>query len=170
MQDDRVRELYDGCYARLVGQVFLLTADLGAAQDAVQEAFTRALSSPASFARVQEPEAWLRTVAFNVARRRWRRLRHLDRLLGVGHIARSGDEQEPPLSPDRVALVDAMRQLPYEQREALTLHHVADLPVSEVAAITQVPIGTVKARLSRGRTRLAALLREDLDTTEAHRG
>ncbi len=38
------------------------------------------------------------------------------------------------------------------------LHHIADLPVHEVAHETGVPEGTVKARLSRGRTALAALL------------
>jgi RNA polymerase sigma-70 factor (ECF subfamily) len=37
-------EFYRDAYARLVGQVFVLTGDLGAAQDAVQEAFVRAWS------------------------------------------------------------------------------------------------------------------------------
>lgn len=168
---DPIHELYEGCYHRLVGQVFLLTGDRGAAQDAVQEAFVKALASPSTFARVEDPEAWLRTVAFNAARGRWRRQRHLDRLLHIGQSRSHDDTHVSALTSDRVALIEAMRQLPFEQREALTLHHVVDLPVAEVAAIVHAPVGTVKARLARGRTRLAALLRDDLDTTtEAHHG
>jgi RNA polymerase sigma-70 factor (ECF subfamily) len=59
-----------------------------------------------------------------------------------------------------VALVAALRQLPEAQRQALVLHHIADLPVQAVAREVGVPEGTIKARLSRGRAALAALLTE----------
>ena len=58
----------------------------------------------------------------------------------------------------RVALVAALRRLPEAQRHALVLHHLCDLPVHAVAREIGVPEGTVKARLSRGRAALAALL------------
>ena len=152
---DTLRELYDGCYRRLVGQLYAVTGDLGEAQDAVQEAFVRALAAPRRFGRVDNPEAWLRVVALNVARRRLRRRAHLDRLLRrippeVGTV--------PGLSPDHVAVVAALRRLPPVQAEAIALHHLADLPVVEIAELTGVAVGTVKARLSRGRVRLAELL------------
>jgi RNA polymerase sigma-70 factor (ECF subfamily) len=57
--------------------------------------------------------------------------------------------------------VDALRRLPEPQRRALVLHHLCDLPVREVAAETGAAEGTVKARLSRGRTALAALLGDE---------
>ena len=60
-----------------------------------------------------------------------------------------------------VALVAALKQLPQAQRQALVLHHIADLPVQAVAAEVGVPEGTIKARLSRGRTTLATLLADD---------
>ena len=44
---------------------------------------------------------------------------------------------------------------------ALVLHHVCDLPVKDVATEVGVPEGTIKARLSRGRTALAVLLGDD---------
>ena len=44
---------------------------------------------------------------------------------------------------------------------ALVLHHLADLPVHQVAREVGVPEGTIKARLSRGRAALAALLSDD---------
>ena len=46
------------------------------------------------------------------------------------------------------------------EHEALALHHLADLPVAEVAFTLGVPEGTVKARLARGRAALAELLTE----------
>jgi RNA polymerase sigma-70 factor (sigma-E family) len=152
---DALRDLYDGCYRRLVGQLYAVTGDLGEAQDAVQEAFVRALAAPRRFGRVDNPEAWLRVVALNVARRRLRRRAHLDRLL---RRVPPGVSTVPGLSPDHVAVVAALRRLPPAQAEAIALHHLADLPVAEVAELTGVAVGTVKARLSRGRARLAELL------------
>jgi RNA polymerase sigma-70 factor (ECF subfamily) len=57
-----------------------------------------------------------------------------------------------------VALLAALRRLPETQRQALVLHHLCDLPVQAVAREVGVPEGTIKARLSRGRTALAVLL------------
>ena len=71
------------------------------------------------------------------------------------------------LSPDHVALVEALRRMPVELREVITLHHVADLPVAEVARTLGVPDGTVKTRLARGRAQLAELLS---DREESNRG
>lgn len=155
---DRLHELYDGCYRRLIGQLYVVTGDLGEAQDAVQEAFVRALAARRRFARVDNPEAWLRVVALNVARRRIRRRAHLDRLL---RRAAPAVRTVPGLSPDHVAVVAALRRLPPAQAEAVALHYLADLPVAEIADLTGVAVGTVKARLSRGRARLAALLADD---------
>jgi RNA polymerase sigma-70 factor (ECF subfamily) len=63
-------------------------------------------------------------------------------------------------SPDRVALIDALRKVPAEQRRAVVLYHLCDRTVAEIAAETGVPVGTVKARLARGRAALAPFFRE----------
>ncbi|MER6941463.1 sigma factor-like helix-turn-helix DNA-binding protein, partial [Nocardioides sp. NPDC000441] len=59
------------------------------------------------------------------------------------------------------ALVAALKKLPEAQRQAIVLHHIADLPVHQVAAEVGAPTGTIKARLARGRAALAELLAED---------
>ncbi|TCC40455.1 RNA polymerase sigma factor [Kribbella speibonae] len=160
---DTVRELYEGCYRRLVGQLFAICGNLGEAEDAVQEAFVRAIEKPRRLAQLDSPEAWLRTVALNVVRRRYRRATR-----SHGLFSRAGVPETtlPGLSADRVALVKALRQLPYEQREAIVLHHIVDLPVRDIAVQLGVPEGTVKARLSRGRSRLAPLVHEFADDAE----
>jgi RNA polymerase sigma-70 factor (ECF subfamily) len=156
---DYVREVYDASYRRLVRQLLGITGSLLEAEDVVQEAFVRAIDRVDSFRRVENPEAWLRTVAVNLHRSRWRRLRRHARLAPrLVEVAPSSED-----GTDRLALVAALRTLPDAQREAIALHHLADLPVHEVAATLGVPAGTVKARLSRGRAALARLLAEDAD-------
>lgn len=168
---DTVRKLYEGCYRRLVGQLFAVCGSLGEAEDAVQEAFVRAVEKPRRFAQLDNPEAWLRTVALNVLRSRYRRATRFHGLISRQVAPESLTTEATTgtatgMSADRVALVDALRQLPYDQREAIALHHIVDLPVREIAAQLGVPEGTIKARLARGRARLAPLVHEFADDAE----
>lgn len=55
-----------------------------------------------------------------------------------------------------------MATLPADQRRALVLFHFADLPIHDIARETGVSEGTVKSRLSRGRTALSAQLSDRL--------
>jgi RNA polymerase sigma-70 factor (ECF subfamily) len=151
---EQVQQVYAASYRRLVAQLTGVTGDPVEAEDVVIEAFARAVNRPRTFASVDNPEAWLRTVAVNLARSRWRRLVRL-RELTPQLVTRSTYDDLPA---DRVALLAALRTLPAAQREAIALHHLADLPVHEVAATLGLPVGTVKARLARGRARLAELL------------
>lgn len=159
-REDAVRELYDASYRRLVGQLTTVTGSREEAEDVVQEAFARGLLHSRSLLAADNPEAWLRTVAVNQARSRWRRLRRLAGLLPAV-------VQEPSVHTDaddaaaRMDLVSALRDLPEAQREAIALHHLAGLPVHEVASTLGVPSGTVKARLARGRAALARVLAAD---------
>jgi RNA polymerase sigma-70 factor (ECF subfamily) len=152
--ESRLREVYAASYARLVGQLVGVTGDPAEAEDAVMEAFARATPKRSSFHDADNPEAWLRTVAVNVARSRWRRMLRRSHLLP--QLVTS--ETYADLPEEHLALMAALRRLPSPQREAIALHHLADLPVAEVALTLGVPEGTVKARLSRGRAALAALL------------
>lgn len=154
---EAVQQLYAASYRRLVLQLYPVTGDLGEAQEVVQEAFVRLLTSPRRMASLTSPEAWLRTVAVNLARSRWRRGKVLRRLL---HRFEAEPSEVPGATPDHVALMSALRTLPAGQRDAIALHYLVDLPVTEVAEILGVSAGTVKSRLARGRIALAVLLGE----------
>lgn len=153
---DPIQRCFDASYRRLVGQLYGVCGDLSEAEDAVAEAFARAVSRRRSFERLDNPEAWLRTVAVNVVRSRHRRRKVGERLLG--RTTPTDPIHRPDLSEDRIALVAALRGLPDHQRETLALHYLADLSVADVAETLGVPVGTVKARLSRGRAALATAL------------
>ena len=75
MTDDQFRAFYTAAFSRVVGQVYLLTGDLGEAQDVVQEAFIRGWDHRRRFASGDNPEAWIRTVAHRLAVSRWRAAR-----------------------------------------------------------------------------------------------
>ncbi|HEX7354550.1 MAG TPA: SigE family RNA polymerase sigma factor [Mycobacteriales bacterium] len=160
---EELRDLYEASYRRLVAQVGALTRDVPEAEDVVQDAFSRAVGRWNKISRYDDPERWVRTVAMNLARSRWRRARRGSQLTRTAAVTDLPPRQP---SPDRVAVVAAMRKLPAAQRDAIALHHLADLPVDEVARQLGVPAGTVKARLSRGRAALAVALD---DTQEANR-
>ena len=161
--DGYVREVYEASYRRLVAQAYAVAGDRVEAEDAVQEAFARAVAAGDRFRRVDNPEAWLRTVALNVLRRRWRRA-SLFRAL-TPRLATPADV--PGISEDHVAVVEGLRSLPFQQRETLALFYLGDLSVQEIAATLGVADGTVKSRLTRGRTALAAVMET---TLEAERG
>jgi RNA polymerase sigma-70 factor (ECF subfamily) len=154
--EQALAELYHASYRRLVTQLFAFTTDLTEAQDVVSEAFARALARPHGLVDIDAPEAWLRTVAVNLVRRRWRRRQVLDGIL-------RRDRPLQPLvtlgpGPVGTDLRDALAELPRTFREVIVLHYLADLPVDEVAGLLGVPVGTVKSRLHRARAALAALL------------
>lgn len=151
-------EFYTASFRRVTTQVYAMIGDLDEATECVQEAFARAWAARRKMAKVDHPEAWVRTTAHRLAISRWRRRkrseRDPDRAVGAPTAA-------PRVDESHVALVAALRQLPAAQRQALVLHHIADLSVHQVAAEVGVPEGTIKARLSRGRTALATLLADE---------
>ena len=155
MDEAEFDEFYSASFGRITAQLYAMIGDRDEAQDCVQEAFVRAWAARGKLARAEYPEAWVRTTAYRLAVSRWRRKRLArrspDRALSPAMSTEAADES-------RVALVAALRTLPAGQRQALVLHHLCDLPVAAVAREVGVPEGTIKARLSRGRTALAALL------------
>jgi RNA polymerase sigma-70 factor (ECF subfamily) len=157
-----LQELYAASYGRLVMQVFAVCGDLGKAEDAVQDSFVIAIRKRRHLFGVTNPEAWIRTVAMNQVRGGWR---HAAVVRRYGALV-PGPQAAVEIGPDHVALVTALAQLDADQRVVLVLHHLADVGILDIAAELGVPVGTVKSRLSRGRTRLAELLDDRTDRPE----
>jgi RNA polymerase sigma-70 factor (ECF subfamily) len=151
------RELYTACYARLVGVLALAAGSQAEAEDVVQEAFIRLLPRWARVCRYDDPEAWVRRVAFRLLWNRFRRARNA--LAALRHSRPSQNVPAPSVDPVDVGRALAALSLP--QRQVVVLHHLLDLSVEQVAIELGIPVGTVKSRLGRARATLAPLLRED---------
>ena len=165
--DECFEEFYAAVFGRLVGQLYLVTGDLQDAEDAVQEALTRAAARWTRLSAYQVPEAWVRRVAMNLASDGFRRLR---RRLAVAVRLRADLESRRAAPPEVPGLMDALRALPVAQRKVVVLHHLLDLPLEQVAAELGVPVGTVKSRLARARSALAVSLDLEPDGAAVERG
>jgi len=161
-------DVYAANFADLTVQLYAYFGDRQEAQDVVQEAFCRALTRWRTVAEYDDPVAWVRRVAWNLAVSRWRRARTA---LNFVRRQRLDEPQLEGPSPERVALVAALATLPAAQRRAVVLHYLADLPVAEIAHREGVAEGTVKSWLHRGRAALAERLRptETITNEEARR-
>ena len=155
-------EFYDASFRRVVAQVYAMVGSLTDAEDAVQEAYARAWQNWRKIRDYADPEAWVRSVAFRIAVSSWRKA--VNRFSAHRRRA-AGEEELPGLSPDRLAVITALRQIPAVLRQVIVLHHLLDRSVEQISRETGVPSGTVKARLVRGRKELALHLSEfaDLD-------
>jgi RNA polymerase sigma-70 factor, ECF subfamily len=142
--------------------LFAFTGDLAVAQDVVQEAFTRAVPRWKTLCRYDDPAAWVRRVAFNLARSRWRHAR-----VALRFAQRQREEYVDGPGPDRVELMRALARLPERQRQAVVLHYLAGLSVAEIASHTGAVEGTVKSWLSRARAALATHLSDSEEVRRA---
>jgi RNA polymerase sigma-70 factor (ECF subfamily) len=134
------------------------------AEDAVQDAYLRALRHFAGF-RGGDGKAWMLAIVRNVCytmRRRRPRGVELEFDEAVHGETSADDAPDAGLlrSATRDAVMRAMERLPMELREALVLREVQELSYREIAAVMDIPVGTVMSRLSRARHRLALALRE----------
>lgn len=144
---------------RVLAHLYLITGNMSEAQDCTQEAYSRAWQrwDKLTDDGQREPLGWVRSVGCRLAISNWRRAMAQTR--AWGRHGPQPDVVEP--SADVVAVRQALAQLSPGQRAAIVLHHFADLRVEDVAAELKVPVGTVKARLSRGRAALAVLLGDE---------
>ena len=153
---------YSASYRRIVGQVFALLGDLHEAEDVTQDAFAKASFHWSRIAAYDQPEAWVRRVAFNGAYNSTRRARRW-----LVALARHGPPADvPAASADHLDLHRALRRLSPRHREVLVLHYVAELAVERIAADLRLPVGTVKSRLARGRAALAQQLQAGVDAPD----
>jgi RNA polymerase sigma-70 factor (ECF subfamily) len=151
------RDLYAASYGRLVQVLTLVAGSRAEAEDVVQEAFVRLVPRWSKISTYDDPEAWVRSVAFKILSNRFRRSRNA----AAASRRASHGAQTSEVSGDSVDVARALAALPIGQRQVVVLHHLLDLSVAEIASTLGVPAGTVKSRLSRARDALAPLLREE---------
>lgn len=156
------RRVYNICYR--------FTGNSAAAEDLSQEVFLRIFRTIESY----RPEhgafpTWLTSVTRNLLVDHYRRSRR-DRLTDSMDDASSQVEakEAPGHSPDRLAhaaelseqLQQALARLSPELREAVILRDLQELDYREIQTVLQVPEGTVKSRINRGRIDLARILED----------
>ena len=152
-----------------------LSGSPDAAEDLVQETFLRASRSWEQYTPGTQCKSWLFTICRNVfLRQRERGQRHeeiLQEEVGKGGgagvtavnpvwLSAMGKDPEGSFFDSIVdrEILNAIDELPEEYRTAVVLSDLEGLPYNEIAELMEVPVGTVKSRLFRGRRQLQKVL------------
>ena len=140
-----------------------LLRDAHEAEEAVQEAFLRALRHFPAL-RGADGRAWLLTIVRNTCYTQIRRRHPASERVEFDEAIHSmeDDVSEPEAELARAIAARSVREgldlLPVEFREVMVLRELEGLSYKEIAHVTEVPIGTVMSRLARGRRRLLLAL------------
>ena len=145
------------------------------AEELVQDAFLRAFRSLDQFRGDARFSTWFYRIVYNVCMTRLRRhspARETDDLSDETLFEAQGDDE--PSAHERlekeevqVILHEEMDRLPEKFRIALTLFYVQELSYEEMTAVLEMPLGTVKTNLSRGRLLLRKRVLARMET-EVH--
>lgn len=159
-------ELVERHHSRLIGFLYRMTGgDRALAEDLAQESFLRVLRSIEHYRHPRPFKAWLYAIATNIARDHYKSAESRRTT-----NAEDDELQSHPFTPPEETLIDddegqrvaaAIMGLPDHQREVVILRYYQELSLAEIADALEIPVGTVKSRLSIGLGRLKTLLEEE---------
>jgi RNA polymerase sigma-70 factor, ECF subfamily len=138
-----------------------LTRDAVHADDLVQDCLTRALAKRQLWQPGTDLRAWLFTILHN------QHCNELRRTMREGLSIELDQAPPVPVPSNAIALLElrdlerAINRLPEDQRTVVLFIGLEGMPYDRVAQILNVPIGTVRSRLGRGRARLRRLMSPD---------
>lgn len=164
--DGGFAELYDAYRTVVFSTALRVCGRRADAEDLTAEAFLRAYRALTGYSAERiaalTPRAWLLTILLNV----WRNDRRtIARRPVPAPLDAAPEPADPAEAVERTAerhetgreLADLLALLPEDQRIAVVLRHVDDLPVAEIAQVLGCPVGTAKSHISRGLSRLREL-------------
>ena len=139
-------------------------------EDLVQETFLRVYRSKDSYERIAKFSTWMYTIALNLAKSLYKKKQRMTTV--TIHEDESDPDDQPMKLEDTNILPDdslhekmcmneleeALKELNEDFREVVVLRDIQQLAYDEIAEITDLPMGTVKSRINRGRAQLQDLL------------
>lgn len=160
---DGAHEAFEALFARHSGRVqgFLarMVRSEPLAEDLLQSTFLSVIRARGRFEPGTRFVPWLMTIAANAARDALRHQRHVDAYASREDTAVPTSVQPPAGDPSmRRHLLDALQQLPPDQREAVVLSKVEGWSFEEIAALRGITAGAARLRAHRGYERLRELL------------
>jgi DNA-directed RNA polymerase specialized sigma24 family protein len=147
---------YRALHPRLVTTLVAVLGDVDVAREAADEAFARAFERWTRVSSMESMDGWTYRVAYNVARRHWRRRALEHRLLRT-----PVPEASVPGPAGELWLM--VRELPVRQALAVSLRHVGQLTEQEVADVMGVKRGTVSATLRAAYEHLRLRMTDDVE-------
>lgn len=151
-----LEELIEAYQKSLYAAAFNICRNTDDANDVVQDTFIQYYTTKKQFQDEEHLKAWLLRVAINrakdISRSFWKKNR-----LSIEDYA----DAVPFESREETGLFEAVMRLPEKYREAIHLYYYEDLSIKETARILRITEGSVKMRLSRGRSFLRDVFKEE---------
>jgi RNA polymerase sigma-70 factor (ECF subfamily) len=166
-EDEAWRELRAAHERRLMRLAYGFFHDAAIAEDITQETFLRALGAMDQFRGQSRVGVWLRRIALNLCLRHRERQRQAEVSMDDPDGQRVVESQSRPVASAEDdclrreigrTIHGAIRRLPREYRVPVALADLQGHDYGEIAELTDVPLGTVKSRISRGRARVRQMV------------
>ncbi len=142
---------------RLRRYALTLVNEPEAADDLVQDTLERAIRKRGQWRRRGAIRSWLYRILYNVfVNNRAANAKH-NRDVGLDDAPQLWSRARQEDQAHCRDIAEAMQRLPHDQRAAIALTAVEGLPYDEAADVLDIPIGTLRSRLSRGREALRAM-------------
>ncbi len=144
--------------------VAYLSSDAPGADDLAQETYLRAMSGLARFAGRSCARTWLMSIARRVVIDRHRAAAVRPRTADTADWQTAAERAQPRHLPgfeESAAVLDALRRLDPDRRQAFVLTQLLGASYEEAAALAGCPIGTVRSRVARARRELAGQWRAE---------
>jgi RNA polymerase sigma-70 factor (ECF subfamily) len=169
-REDRFEELVRRYQRPITGYVFRMLGDYESSLDVTQEVFIKVYNSLRRYSSDYKFSTWLYRIAHNAAIDHMRRNSvnpqsiETENADGTYQIQiespNPSPEQDRERSEWRTEIDQVVRRLPEAYKQLILLRHAQDLSYDEIAAITRLPLGTVKNRLFRAREMMREILVE----------
>jgi RNA polymerase sigma-70 factor (ECF subfamily) len=162
-----LRQIYDKYKVELLKLSVVLTGDVNTAEDMVHDVFVKFAQSADRIRLAGSLKNYLITSLINRIRN-YRRdnSRHCEAALDEADLIASpkrGPLQWAVLSERLELLSRALQELPYEQREVISLHMETDLSFRRIARLQITSVNTVKGRYRYGINKLRSLLNSEVE-------
>ena len=155
---------------RLLNFIYRFVNDLDLAEDLVQDTLLKLYTHKDSYREIAKFSTWLYTIAANLARTELRKKKRR-KTFSVTELSRE-DREFIIVSSDVDPSEDlssqnferniqlALAELPDDFKTIIILRDIQELSYDEISKIVEVPLGTVKSRINRGRVKLQQLLKK----------
>jgi len=155
---------------RLLNFIYRFVNDLDLAEDLVQDTLLKLYTHKDSYREIAKFSTWLYTIAANLARTELRKKKRR-KTFSVTELSRE-DREFIIVSSDLDPSEDlssqnferniqlALAELPDDFKTIIILRDIQELSYDEISKIVNVPLGTVKSRINRGRVKLQQLLKK----------
>jgi len=156
---------------KLTNFIYRFTSDIDSAQDLAQDTLLKVYINKDSYREIAKFSTWIYTIASNLAKTE---LRKIKRRQTYSESDLSTDDRKFVMrQPDEASFEDiedtsvsgnilekSLIELDDEFKNIIILRDIQELSYDEISKILQIPLGTVKSRINRGRFKLKDILKE----------